>query len=222
MLQGRTTPTPSCGSGSSATMRRRASASSARLCGPSLSTPCWRPRRPSCFRTITSRDAPGRAGSPVGAGASRRHIEPTPAAGPRSRPDTSTPRRSPLPAGTAFEGLRPTDRVLLTRRPPPVPELLYMARAFRSVAPLGSKGTGRIVRNGVGRLKPLRPRGEGYGCLCWLLAVAGSLVVLIGICTGATPQMPVCWAIVFTIVEIPIPLIAASTSYRHRSHPMRF
>ena len=78
------------GHGSSATMRRRASASSARLCGPSLSTPCWRPRRPSCFRTITSRDAPGRAGSPVGAGATRRHIEPTPAAGPRSRPDTST------------------------------------------------------------------------------------------------------------------------------------
>ena len=40
-----------------------------------------------------------------------------------------------------------------------------MARAFRSVAPWVQKERGRIVRNGVGRLKPLRPCGEGYVCL---------------------------------------------------------
>ena len=90
--------------------------------------------------------------------------------------DTGRPggKRTGQRMGHYIEGLRPTDRVLLTRRPPPVPELLYMARAFRSVAPLGSKGTGRIVRNGVGRLKPLRPRGEGYAYVGSSLSLAAS------------------------------------------------
>ena len=67
----------------------------------------------------------------------------------------------PWPAGTAFEGLRPTDRVLLTRRPPPVPELLYMARAFRSVAPLGFKRKG-IIYNATQRWRYTQTSPTAY------------------------------------------------------------
>ena len=55
-----------------------------RLCGSSWSTSCWPPKRPSPFRTSTSRDALGRAGSPVRAGATRRGEDPR-GRGPRNR-----------------------------------------------------------------------------------------------------------------------------------------